>query len=138
MTFTLGRGNEIVKAAAQSFKPFVLGKNIKEVCPDIKPSVQFKSIQIFSNFGSFWKSLTCEEQLRWIGPEKGAVQMAVGGIINSLWDMWARLEQKPVWKLLVDMNADEILSLLDFRYFLYSTFRIVLFIQSQEPDCITV
>ena len=48
--------------------------------------------------------------------------MAVGGIINSLWDMWARLEQKPVWKLLVDMNADEILSLLDFRYFSYSTF----------------
>lgn len=101
MTFTLGRGNEIVKAAAESFKPFVLGKNIKE---------------IFSNFGSFWKSLTCEEQLRWIGPEKGAVQMAVGGIINSLWDMWARLEGKPVWKLLVDMNADEILSLLDFSW----------------------
>lgn len=64
--------------------------------------------------------------------------MAVGGIINSLWDMWARLEQKPVWKLLVDMNADEILSLLDFRYFSYSTFHTVLFIQSQEPDCITV
>ena len=64
--------------------------------------------------------------------------MAVGGIINSLWDMWARLEQKPVWKLLVDMNADEILSLLDFRYFSYSTFYTVLFIQSQEPDCITV
>ena len=115
-----------------------LAKILKRLGPEFKPSVQFKSIQIFSNFGSFWKSLTCEEQLRWIGPEKGAVQMAVGGIINSLWDMWARLEQKPVWKLLVDMNADEILSLLDFRYFSYSTFYTVLFIQSQEPDCITV
>ena len=115
-----------------------MAKILKRLGPEFKPSVQFKSIQIFSNFGSFWKSLTCEEQLRWIGPEKGAVQMAVGGIINSLWDMWARLEQKPVWKLLVDMNADEILSLLDFRYFSYSTFYTVLFIQSQEPDCITV
>ena len=101
MTFTLGRGNEIVKKAAESFVPFCIGHKLRE---------------IFENFGKFWKSLTCEEQIRWIGPEKGAVQMAVGGIINSLWDLWARLEQKPVWRLLVDLNPDEIISLCDFGW----------------------
>jgi len=101
MTFTLGRGNEIVKRAVESFTPFVIGNDIKE---------------IFGAFGVFWKKLTCEEQLRWIGPEKGAVHMAVGGIVNALWDMWARLENKPVWRLLADMTPDEIVSLCDFSW----------------------
>ena len=101
MTFTLGRGNEIVKKATESFIPFCIGKKLRD---------------IFGDFGRFWKSLTCEEQLRWVGPEKGAVHMAVGGIINSLWDLWGRLDKKPVWRLLADMNPEEIISLCDFSW----------------------
>jgi len=101
MTFTLGRGNEIIAAAVESLVPLVTGREIRE---------------IFSNFGSFWKSLTCEEQLRWVGPEKGVIHMATAAIVNGLWDLWARLEEKPVWKLLVDMKPEEIISLVDFSW----------------------
>jgi len=101
MTFTLGRGNEIIRAAVDSLIPFVLNRNIRE---------------IFENFGKFWKSLTCEEQLRWVGPEKGVIHMATAAIINGLWDLWARLEEKPVWKLVTDMTPEEIISLVDFGW----------------------
>lgn len=101
MTFTLGRGNEIIKLAVESLLPLLIGKEIRE---------------IFSKFGKFWKTMTCEEQLRWIGPEKGVIHMATAALINALWDMWARLEKKPVWKLLVDMTPEEIVSLLDFGW----------------------
>lgn len=62
--------------------------------------------EIIKNFGQFWRKLTSETQLRWIGPEKGVTHLAVAAIINGLWDLWAKLERKPVWKLLTDMTPE--------------------------------
>lgn len=73
-------------------------------------------VQVFTEFGCFWHSLTNESQLRWIGPEKGVVHLATAAIVNALWDLWGKLEGKPVWKLLVDMTPEEVISLVDFTH----------------------
>ncbi|XP_076752809.1 mitochondrial enolase superfamily member 1 isoform X1 [Xylocopa sonorina] len=101
LTFTLGRGTEIVVQACRSMSYLVKGQNVKE---------------IFAHFGSFWRKLTSESQLRWIGPEKGVTHLATAAIINALWDLWARMENKPVWKLLVDLTPEQLVSTIDFRY----------------------
>ena len=101
LTFTLGRGTDVVISAIRALIPLVTGKSL---------------LAIYTDFGSFWHSLTNESQLRWIGPEKGAVHLAVAALINALWDLWGKIEQKPVWKLLCDMTPEEILTLIDFRY----------------------
>ena len=101
LTFTVGRGNEIVCTAIRSLLHLIIGKNL---------------LDIYTDFASFWHSLTCDSQLRWIGPEKGAVHLAVAAIINGLWDLWGKIEKKPVWRLLVDMTPEEILTLIDWQY----------------------
>ena len=101
LAFTLGRGTEVVVSAIQALLPLVIGQSL---------------VDIYTDFSSFWRSLTNESQLRWIGPEKGAVHLAVAAIINGLWDLWGKIEGKPVWKLLSDMTPEEIVSLIDFRY----------------------
>ncbi|OAD57269.1 Mitochondrial enolase superfamily member 1 [Eufriesea mexicana] len=101
LTFTLGRGTEIVVKACKSISYLVKGHNVNE---------------IFAHFGSFWRKLTSESQLRWIGPEKGVIHLATAAVINALWDLWARIENKPVWKLLTDLTPEELVSTIDFRY----------------------
>lgn len=101
MTFTLGRGTEIVMQAVKSMSYLVTGRFIPE---------------LFSHFGEFWRELTSETQLRWIGPEKGVMHLATAAIINALWDLWGRIEGKPIWKLLVDMEPELLVSTIDFRY----------------------
>ncbi|XP_043588981.1 mitochondrial enolase superfamily member 1-like isoform X2 [Bombus pyrosoma] len=101
LTFTLGRGTEIVVQACKSMSYLVKGQNVNE---------------IFTHFGSFWRKLTSESQLRWIGPEKGVIHLATAAIINALWDLWARIENKPVWKLLTDLSPEQLVSTIDFRY----------------------
>lgn len=101
LTFSVGRGNEIITAAVNSLKHLAEGCVLRD---------------IFCNFASFWKKLTCDSQLRWIGPEKGATHLAVAAIVNSLWDLWGKIENKPVWKLLSSMSPKEIVSLVDFTY----------------------
>ncbi|XP_029039102.1 mitochondrial enolase superfamily member 1-like [Osmia bicornis bicornis] len=101
LTFTLGRGTEIVVQACKSMSYLVKGQ---------------KANEIFTNFGSFWRKLTSESQLRWIGPEKGVTHLATAAIINALWDLWARIEKKPVWKLLTDLTPEQLVSAIDFRY----------------------
>jgi L-fuconate dehydratase len=100
-TFTIGRGTEVVCAAIQSLSPLLVGKSL---------------LDIYTDFGSFWHSLTCETQLRWIGPEKGVIHLAVAAVINALWDLWGKIEGKPVWQLLSDMSPEEIISLIDWQY----------------------
>lgn len=89
MTFTLGRGTEVVVAAVNAMKFLVEGRRLRA---------------IYSNFGGFWRELSSESQLRWIGPEKGVTHLALAAIINGLWDLWAKLNDRPVWRLLVDME----------------------------------
>ncbi|CAB3371586.1 Hypothetical predicted protein [Cloeon dipterum] len=102
LTFTIGRGTEIVVQAVKSLSFLVLKKRAYE--------------DIFKKFGEFWRELTSESQLRWLGPEKGVMHLAAAAIVNALWDLWARMEKKPLWKLLVDLSTEELLSCIDFRY----------------------
>jgi L-fuconate dehydratase len=102
LTFTIGRGNEICVAAARSLAPLIAGATLEEIIADM---------------GVFWRHITTgDSQLRWIGPEKGAIHLATAAIVNAVWDLWAKSEGKPVWKLLVDLSPQELVRCLDFRY----------------------
>nr|XP_033327897.1 mitochondrial enolase superfamily member 1-like [Megalopta genalis] len=101
LTFTLGRGTEIVVQACKSMAHLIRGQDTDK---------------IFADFGSVWRKLTSDTQLRWLGPEKGVTHLATAAIVNALWDLWARLENKPVWKLLVDLTPEQLVSTIDFRY----------------------
>ncbi|XP_054841950.1 mitochondrial enolase superfamily member 1 isoform X1 [Eublepharis macularius] len=101
LTFTLGKGTEVVVCAVNALSIHVVDKDLDE---------------IISNFRGFYRQLTSDGQLRWIGPEKGAVHLATAAILNAVWDLWAKQEGKPLWKLLVDMDPKQLLSCIDFRY----------------------
>ncbi|AJY49320.1 MULTISPECIES: L-fuconate dehydratase [Halomonadaceae] len=101
LTFTIGRGNEIVVTALQSLAPLIEGKTLSSIT---------------DNMGTFWREITGDSQLRWIGPDKGAIHLATAAIVNAVWDMWAKKEGKPVWKLLVDMTPEQLVHCLDFRF----------------------
>ncbi|XP_063087968.1 mitochondrial enolase superfamily member 1 isoform X9 [Cavia porcellus] len=88
LTFTLGKGTEVVVCAVNALAHHVLHRDLKD---------------IVGNFRGFYRQLTSDGQLRWIGPEKGAVHLATAAILNAVWDLWAKQEGKPLWKLLVDM-----------------------------------
>jgi L-alanine-DL-glutamate epimerase-like enolase superfamily enzyme len=101
LTFTIGRGTEVVCAAVRAFAPQLLGRELEEITAD---------------FGAFHRRLTNESQLRWLGPEKGVIHLATAALVNALWDLWAKREQKPVWKLVADLPPEEIVRLVDWRY----------------------
>ena len=102
LTFTIGRGNEICVTAVKSLAALVVGATLEE---------------IFADMGGFWRYVTAgDSQLRWIGPEKGAIHLATAAIVNGVWDLWAKFQGKPVWKLLVEMSPQELVRCLDFRY----------------------
>jgi L-fuconate dehydratase len=101
LTFTIGRGNDIVAVAIEALRLLVVGQ----------PIAAFTSAP-----GAFWKHLTGDSQLRWIGPEKGVIHLATAAVVNALWDLWAKLEGKPLWKLLSDLSPAQIVELVDWRY----------------------
>jgi L-fuconate dehydratase len=101
LTFTTGRGTEVCVAMVQALKPLVVGKTLEAIAAD---------------FASFWRSLTQDSQLRWLGPEKGVAHLSASAVLNALWDLWAKVEGVPVWKLVSDMTPERIVSLVDFRY----------------------
>ena len=100
-TFTIGRGNELCVAAIEAFRPFVQGRALEGIVADM---------------GGFWRELAGDSQLRWIGPEKGVIHLALAAVINAVWDLWAKSAGKPVWKLVADLSPAEIVSLIDFRH----------------------
>lgn len=101
LTFTIGRGNEICCAAIRSLQHLVVGRTLESIC---------------DNMGQFWRDITSDSQLRWIGPDKGAIHLATGAVVNAVWDLWARAEQKPLWRLVADMTPQELVRCIDFRY----------------------
>jgi L-fuconate dehydratase len=101
LTFTIGRGTEVVVAAVEALRPLVVGRPAEAT---------------FSDMGAFWRELTGDSQLRWIGPEKGVMHLATAAVVNAAWDLFAKRERKPLWKLLADMTPAEVVSLVDFRY----------------------
>jgi L-fuconate dehydratase len=99
--FTIGRGNDVQVAAIRALEPFVVGLPLGNTLADM---------------GGLWRRLVHDSQLRWLGPEKGVVHMAISAVVNALWDLKAKRAGKPVWKLLADMSPEEIVDLVDFRY----------------------
>ncbi len=99
--FTIGRGNDVQVAAIRALEPFVVGLPAEETLADL---------------GGLWRTLVHDSQLRWLGPEKGVMHMAVGAVVNALWDLKAKRAGKPVWQLLSEMTPEELVALVDFRY----------------------
>ena len=101
MTFTIGRGNEVCVAAIRALAPLITGHTLESFTSDMR---------------SFWRYITGDSQLRWLGPEKGVIHLATAAVVNAVWDLWAKVEGKPLWKLLSDMEPEELISCIDFRY----------------------
>src|SRR5207253_13684 len=101
LTFTLGRGTEVCVSAVRALAPLVESRALADIIADM---------------AGFWRGLTSESQLRWIGPEKGAVHLATAAVVNAVWDLWAKSEGKPLWKLVCDMSPEALVSCIDFRY----------------------
>ena len=101
LTFTIGRGNQICCAAIEAMRHLVVGLDMDWVAADM---------------GRFWSHVTGDSQLRWIGPDKGAVHLATAAVVNAVWDLWAKLQGKPVWQLVADMSPAELVRCIDFRY----------------------
>jgi L-fuconate dehydratase len=100
-TFTNGRGNEITCAAVRALAHHVVGRSLDEV---------------FADPVAFSRSLTADVQLRWLGPEKGVIHMATGALVNAVWDLRAKRDGKPLWKLLADLPTDELVASVDFHH----------------------
>jgi L-fuconate dehydratase len=101
LAFTIGRGNDICAAAIGAFRTHVVGMSLDDITSD---------------FAAFWRKLAGDSQLRWLGPEKGVIHMALAAIVNAVWDLYAKSQKKPLWKLLADMSPREIVACIDFRY----------------------
>ncbi len=101
LTFTNGRGNELTVAAVHALRHHVIGLTLEEVKADMR---------------GLYRKLTVDPQLRWLGPEKGILHMATGALLNAVWDLWAKAERKPLWKLLVDLTPEQLVSTVDFSY----------------------
>ena len=101
LTFTVGRGNEVCAAAIEAYRHLVVGRDLRDITSD---------------FGGFWHSLAGESQLRWLGPEKGVIHLALAAVVNAVWDLYGKAEGKPVWKLLADMTPAQLVSCIDFHH----------------------
>jgi L-fuconate dehydratase len=101
LTFTTGRGTEVCVAAIRALRPLVVGRSLEGITGDWR---------------GFWRSLVSEDQIRWLGPEKGVVHLAVGAIVNAVWDLWAKSTGVPLWQLLAHLPPEDIVAAIDFRY----------------------
>lgn len=101
LAFTLGRGTELCVAAVEALKPLVVGQTLESFTRDM---------------GKFWRRITGDSQLRWLGPDKGVVHLATAAVVNAVWDLYAKTEGKPLWQLLLEMTPEEIVRAIDFRY----------------------
>ena len=101
MTFTIGRGNEICCLAIEALAPLVIGRTLESFTADM---------------AGFWRHITGDSQLRWIGPEKGAIHLATAAVVNAVWDLWAKVAGKPLWRLVADLTPEQFVGCVDFRY----------------------
>ena len=101
MTFTIGRGNDLCVQAIEAMRHLVVGHTLEEFTADL---------------GHFWRHITSDSQLRWVGPEKGVIHLATAAVVNAVWDLFAKVEGKPLWRLLSDMTPEELVRCIDFRY----------------------
>lgn len=99
--FTIGRGNDVETAAIDAIAPLLIDRDADELLDDM---------------GATWRLLVHDSQLRWLGPEKGVMHMAIGAVVNALWDLKAKRAGLPLWRLLSRMTPEELVDLVDFRY----------------------
>ena len=99
--FTIGRGNDVQVAAIEALADHVVGRELGELLDDM---------------GATWRGFVWDSQLRWLGPEKGVMHMAIGAVVNALWDLKAKRAGLPLWQLLARMTPEQIVALVDFRY----------------------
>src|SRR5436853_5774923 len=101
LTFTTGRGTELCVEAIRLLANHVVGLKMEDIAADM---------------AGFWRGLVGDSQLRWLGPEKGVVHLATAALVNAVWDLYAKVEGKPLWQLLRDMTPEELVRCIDFRY----------------------
>lgn len=101
LTFTIGRGTEICVQAIEALSYLLKGKSLNSLT---------------QNMGDFYKMITGDSQLRWLGPEKGVIHLATGALVNAVWDLYAKVERKPLWILIADMSPEELVRCIDFTY----------------------
>jgi L-fuconate dehydratase len=101
LLFTTGRGNDVACAAVRALAPYVVGQDVGELVADV---------------GALARTLTWDGQLRWLGPEKGVMHMAIGAVVNAAWDLRARLDGEPLWRVLAALSPEEIVRQVDFTY----------------------
>jgi L-fuconate dehydratase len=101
LTFTNGRGTEVVVCGIRALAPLVVGRSLDGITGDMR---------------AFWRSLVSDDQLRWLGPEKGVMHLATAAVVNAVWDLWAKSVGMPVWQLLVSLSPEELVGTIDFRY----------------------
>ena len=101
LTFTIGRGNDVCCSVIEMLGSLLVGKTLEDLTNDLS---------------AFWYLMIGDSQLRWLGPEKGVVHLAAAAVINAVWDLYAKAEGKPLWKLLVDMSPEQIVAAVPFRY----------------------
>ncbi len=99
--FTIGRGNDVQVAAIEALAGHLVGRDADELLADM---------------GGTWRELVHDSQLRWLGPEKGVMHMAIGAVVNALWDLRCKREGRPLWQVLAAMSPEELVALVDFRY----------------------
>src|SRR3954454_5563654 len=101
LTFTIGRGTGLCAAAIDALAPHVVGSTLDELTGDLR---------------GMWRRLVTDSQLRWLGPEKGVIHLATAALVNAVWDLYAKQEGKPLWKLLSDFTPEQLVACVDFRY----------------------
>jgi L-fuconate dehydratase len=101
LAFTTGPGNDLQIRAIEGLVDWVVSRSVEDVLDDL---------------GAFSKELVHEPHLRWLGPEKGVVHMAAGAVINAAWDLRAKRAGQPLWQHLAQLEPQELVSLVDFRY----------------------
>lgn len=101
LTFTIGRGNELCVAAIESLAPLLVGLTLEQIESDLR---------------GFWRRMVGDSQLRWVGPEKGVLHLAVAAVVNAVWDLLAKHHEQPLWKLLCEMSPEQWVAAIDFRH----------------------
>ena len=101
LTFTIGRGTELCVAAIEALRPLLVGSPLEALTGDM---------------GGFWRRLTGDSQLRWLGPEKGVIHLATAAVVNAVWDLYAKRQRRPLWRLLAEMSPEDLVRCVDFRY----------------------
>ena len=101
LAFTNGRGTEVCVAGVRALEPLVVGRTLEGITGDM---------------AGFWRSLVSDDQLRWLGPEKGVMHLATAAVVNAVWDLWAKHARLPLWQLLAHLPVEDVVAAIDFRY----------------------